>query len=1021
MLSQPPASRIRSLSGKGVIILRNCLRPVAAALWLLTAACFAAPNFTVQQWEAEHGLPQNTVTAVVQTRDGYLWLGTYSGLSRFDGVRFTVFDDSNTPGLASSRVTSLFEARDGTLWIGHETGGVTRYNQGKFQEVVLPSDWPGGKVQEIATDEAGDVWLLSAGGMLVRLRDGLVLTPETGSAANIASLARSPKGTIWVARSGRVSVLKGGRLTALGFTEIADNTAVMGIGASSSESVWIVGDGRIRKWTGDTWGEDRGLLPAGHVPAHKVVETRKGTLALGNSTRGCALLLPAESAPVIFNRASGFPSDWVVALCEDREGNLWAGTGGGGLAVIRRASFETVAPPDQWRGRAVLSVCATRDRSLWIGTEGAGLYQLFDGNWSNFSEKAGIVNPYVWSVAEDSRDGLWVGTWNSGLLLRRGDFFDRVDGIKGPIPHMTAILCSPRGGLWVGTGEGLMRYEGGTVTWFGQTNKPAHKDVRSVAEDNDGTIWFGTSGGGLGCLRADGTIRYFNRTDGLASDYVGCLKLEDDGTLWIGTLGGGLTRLRNGRFSVVNWKQGLPNGFICHIEDDGRGFYWMGSHGGIIRVNKAELNRCADGELKEVFFRTFGVTDGVPTLKCSDGLQPAGCRTMDGRLWFSTSRGLVTVMPREVESNLLPPPIVIETLHWNDQTIAAGPGHRPRIEIPPGRHRFEFRYTGLSFAGSDKMRFRYRLRGLDKEWVGAGNARAAYYSYVPPGNYTFEVEGCNSDGVWSQSAASVAFAIQPFFWQTWWFTAFSIAGSTAAAVAVGSFISRRRLRRKMARLEQQRAIEHERARIAHDIHDDLGAQLTRITMLSDSARDELADPESVAEDLTQIYNTARDATRAMDEIVWAVNPKHDTAESLASYLENFGFDFLDSAGIRCRLDFPGKLPPHRLTTEVRHNLFLAYKEALNNVVKHATATEVRITLGLQDGEMQLVVEDNGRGFVNGPANGAARASGRVADGNGLENMNRRVTEIGGTCGIHSEPGRGTKVIIRLKLPHLESS
>jgi signal transduction histidine kinase len=391
---------------------------------------------------------------------------------------------------------------------------------------------------------------------------------------------------------------------------------------------------------------------------------------------------------------------------------------------------------------------------------------------------------------------------------------------------------------------------------------------------------------------------------------------------------------------------------------------------------------------------------------------------VDGRLWFSTSRGLATVNPREVESNPLPPPVLIEAMYWNDQILSPEAGKTTPIEIPPGRHRFEFHYTGLSFIGPEKMRFKYRLRGIDKDWVNAVNTRSARYSYVPPGQYTFEVQGCNSDGVWNRNPAQVAFVVKPFYWQTMWFLSGAGGLCVAMAGAIGWFLTRQRMRRKLAQMKQQHAIEHERARIANDIHDDLGAQLTRITMLSDSARDETSDPAQVIDGLNQIYSTAREATRAMDEIVWAVNPKHDTIESLANYLEKFGFDYLDSATIRCRLDFPGCLPPRCLTTEMRHNLFLAYKEALHNVVKHADATEVRITFSIQNLELELTVEDNGKGFgLNNVENNVTsdRGTGRLATGHGLENMNRRVCSLGGTCQVQSDPGRGTKVIFRLKL------
>jgi signal transduction histidine kinase len=305
---------------------------------------------------------------------------------------------------------------------------------------------------------------------------------------------------------------------------------------------------------------------------------------------------------------------------------------------------------------------------------------------------------------------------------------------------------------------------------------------------------------------------------------------------------------------------------------------------------------------------------------------------------------------------------------------------------------------------------------LEKDWVDAGAKRVANYSFLPPGDYTFRVIACNNDGIWNETGVSLPFTLLPHFWQTWWFR---VLGGVLTAVAAGGtvwFDTRRRMRRKLERIERQRMIEQERARIAHDIHDDLGSQLTRITMLSESARSVVDDPKQAASDLNQIYDTAREATKAMDEIVWAVNPKHDTLESLASYLEKFALDFLGAAGIRCRLDMPLQSPVWQLTSDARHNLFLAYKEALNNVVKHSSSSEVRISLALEASAFELDIADNGCGFD--PQNLNAKTTndtGRLAAGHGLASMSQRLREIGGNCKIISAPGKGTKVKFQVAL------
>jgi signal transduction histidine kinase len=426
------------------------------------------------------------------------------------------------------------------------------------------------------------------------------------------------------------------------------------------------------------------------------------------------------------------------------------------------------------------------------------------------------------------------------------------------------------------------------------------------------------------------------------------------------------------------------------------------------------LNECADGKIPAVRFLSYGVNDGLPTIECSEGLQPAGGKTPDGRLWFPTSKGLAVVSPDELRINPLPPPMALEVMVVDGATVTnlAAP-----LRIPPGRNRLDFYYTALSLVAPEKVRFKYRIEGLENDWVDAGTKRQASYSFVPPGSYTFHVIACNNDGVWNETGESLAFTLLPHFWQTWWF---KVAGGLFIVVAASGLVwfeTRRRMRRRLEILERQQAVERERARIAKDIHDDLGASLTRITMLSQSMHEDAWIPAYVTQNLERIQDTARDLTRSMDEIVWAVNPKHDTLDSLAGYLSRYAHDFLSSAHVRCRLDFPLQLPVRLLTAEVRHNLFLAFKESLHNVVRHAAAGEVCVALKLEANQLVLMVADNGRGFDGGQtADGLPLKPGRLSPGNGLANLRRRLVEIQGRCEVHSQPGRGTTVTFTVPLP-----
>jgi signal transduction histidine kinase len=401
----------------------------------------------------------------------------------------------------------------------------------------------------------------------------------------------------------------------------------------------------------------------------------------------------------------------------------------------------------------------------------------------------------------------------------------------------------------------------------------------------------------------------------------------------------------------------------------------------------------------------------LPTLECSGNYQPSAWKSSNGRLWFATAKGVVSVDPTEPTVDYPLPTAVVEEVRVDQHELPWPPadspdrGHTSRWQITPGPHRLEFVYTGLSLSRPEQVRFRYRLEGLEHEWVDAGPQRSAHYSYLPPGDYRFVVSASLGDGRWSEAAASRSFTVLPHYSETWPFQVALGIGVIGIVAGAARYVTARRLQRKLERLELQRAIERDRGRIARDIHDDLGTGLTQITLLSELARREPA--QEMEAHLGQISDTARELTRTVDEIVWAVNPRQDTLDGLVTYSCQFAQEYLTMAGIQCRLDVPDRLPAVRLTADVRHNLFLAVKEALNNVVKHAAAREVWLRLIEDRGRITLVIEDDGRGF--GTPSGDVQGAAKTSSGEGLENLASRLATIGGRCSISSTPGRGTRI------------
>ena len=647
---------------------------------------------------------------------------------------------------------------------------------------------------------------------------------------------------------------------------------------------------------------------------------------------------------------------------------------------------------------------------FWVGTSGRGLYRI-EGD-APIQISLDHPQMYVHAIAATDDGSIWGGRsdslcqWKDGKLLRS---YGAESWLRGDVVE---CLCEDRrGGLWVGSRNGkLMHRSHEQFTAF--TNGLPSSRMTTMVQQQDGTLWIGFYGAGLGRLK-DGTFTLYGKAHGLKSSIIRTLLLDAEETVWVGTEGGGLSRLREGRFDTFTAEQGVANDTIVQILEDDAGYLWLGTHRGIYRIARRELNDLAAGRTSRVEQRVFDRSDGMDSAQCI-GAFGAGLKTRGGSLWFSTDRGIALINPKEQMEDVIPPlvhleEILVDNRLWhsratNSPSSRIGGDQPEPLRIPPGRRQIEFHYTGLNLAAPERVRFRYRLEGLDSDWVEAGARRVANYGYVPPGNYRFRVAAHGGNGVWSEADGSVALVVPRRYWQTWWFRLAVLAGFTVSVTAIVRYASFRRLRRQLRLVEQQAALQRERARIAKDIHDDLGANLTQIALLGELAQRDEGRPEKVAERLGTISATARQTIKALDEIVWAVNPRNDTLSHLVEYTGQFALDYLRLAGIRCRLDFPDNIPARELSTDLRHNLFLAAKEALTNIVRHARATEVWLRVNVTVCALELAIEDNGQGF-----DPAAEA----ADGDGLRNLRQRLAGMGDECQIESRPGAGTRVMLRL--------
>jgi len=991
-------------------------------------------EFDRRIWQHEHELPDNRVKAILQTRDGYLWIGTQRGLARFDGQKFTVFDHFNTPAMLADDCYALVEDRDGNLW--GAAWGITF--GGLFKRQADEFTWLG--------PESGVISVSYWCAICPRRRGGVVASPSDlwiyGSKADPHGLARfgpveqvraldegDEADTLWFCtENGLVRCDEAqSRFEFAPLGQHFERLPALALSRNPAGERWVVFTARdtipaepgTRAWL-TCFKDGRWLRPA-DLAQPDFHHGWQGFFIVPDDFG--ALWLPGVSNSVNrfnqgriqhFPRPHAQPRDYVLCAHSDREGNLWLGTEEGGLERWTPRKVITYTTEDGLADDHAWTVCEAQDGSVWLGTE-HGVTQIKEGRATRIPLPGLAAEDSVRALAQDGDGALWVGTIKTLLCLSNG----AISEVRFPgewfETKIRALLPAKAGGLWVGTVRGLTRLHNGQRTKYTKADGLGSNEVRALLEDRAGDLWVGTLGGGLS-RRHDGQFTTYSITNGLSSTNVWALLEDADGVLWVGT-DNGLNRFQDGRITRFGTDDGLPGRNLnCLLEDDS-GRLWISHDRGLYWVRKQEFEEVASGRRQRIRPVLYGESDGLLTTGFNGQKSfPAGCKTRDGRLWFPTARGFAAIDPSRARFDEVPPLTVIEQIRANGETILGnGPLDRPgtngrpvavsgaaTLRVPPGGGRvLEIRYTANTFIAADKARFKYRLRGFEDRWVEAGTRREVYFNGLRPGDYEFEVIACNHHGVWQERGATIALELVPFYYQTWWFStsyAFGAVGLVALFVAW-----RVREVRKLQQLEHLKVLSEQRKQIARDIHDDLGASLTHILQLSSEPNASPLQPSTAPPQHQQIAALAGEAVENINEIVWATNPRYDTLLDLVAYLREFAAQFFAAASVPVRFEFPETVPPRRVTGAFRRHLLLLVKEALRNIVKHSGAHEVCMGLALSDGALELSITDDGRGF--GELNGNNGGHG----GNGLINMRQRAAELNGSLTIESEPGKGTQI------------
>ena len=949
------------------------IRGIAGALAAIAVMFAAQPGYSLepttplanlnrQSWGMENGLPQNTVQALAQTSDGFLWLGTEVGLVRFDGVGFTLIDEHSRPALPSSDVQCLLAASDGSLWIG-TSDGLARMKDGKIVHFTAADGLPANDVESLSQGPSGAIVARTSGGP-AEVHGDKSFAIQAMEEPEVEAQDLLPGAQFRVGLSDGIKV--------------AGNKTTMVVSQpGKAELHWTVGK----------------ELPGSRIQT--MIADREGVLWIG--TNGGLVRYAGgklEKLPVTDSLASAS----VLALIEDHEGNLWAGTESNGLQILRDQRFQTLTTREGLPSDNTTTVVQDSTGMLWIGTAGNGVTAIKPGTTQparTYSVRNGLLSDVILSLAPAANGDLWVGTADGLNRIRYGvvSSFTSADGLADDF--IRSLLADADGSLWIGTRRGLTHWtKPGDLSAPMQTYTTANglgsNMVGAMIRDRNGDLWIATFAG-LSRMH-EGKVTNYTTANGLPSNVVTALLTKGNAVV-IGTQDRGWNLWNGSRFMSVPGNS--PEHAAIHaILDDGKGHLWFATGNGLARCDLTEdSGTCRD-------WMEFGAGDGLRSRETAVNSHPSAWRALDGHLWFATPKGLVEVDPAKFPVNTVAPPVAIErfAVDDTDQSLQAS-----GLKVPAGHNHFEFEYAGLSFVAPQKVRYRYMLEGFDHGWTDAGGRHTAYYTNIPPGHYTFRVQAANNDGVWNQQGDGLQFELRPHFYQTIWF--YLLLGLAAIGLVLLS------LRLRLVHAEREfRAVLGERNRIAREIHDTLAQGYVGISVQLEVLH-ELLRQHRISAAVAQLDFTRGYVSEGLSEArqsIWALRSQDSNEATLPIRLRRL-VEASGGHGLDAQFSIYGAYRPLPPGTE--SEILRVAQEAVHNVKKHAEAASVKVQLEYSRNEIALEVRDDGRGF-EASRNGAPLDS--PAGHYGLTGMRERAAAIGGTLEVTSARGAGTTV--RLSAP-----
>jgi len=973
------------------LLLLVALLPWAFLCPLLSAGT-VTNDYHWRVWTTDEGLPHNSLTSITQDANGYLWFASLGGLVRFDGVNFKktdlprpyrprgynirlltkdrdgslLFEPTGqqilrwqdgrleqhpiTPALEGRQVRELFPAPDGALWVGFPDGRLGRWTPGGMQwfDTAVDASLPRERAT-FAIDAKGELWI-SFNDFFGVYREGK-LVPSTLAIHNPQLISPDPNGNIWICEADRLSILQGDQLTVLA-DEVPWEQAtaeLRHLSISRSGTAWISA-GRLGLWC---WSE--------------------GTL-----------------------RQVEIPFPIVNYATEDQEGSIWVSSDGNGLGQLRPKHYTRYDRTAGLRQQVSNAVLCRDDGTTWLANNRGGV-ALVEGEKATPLDTSADGDPLLASTLCFDLDG---SLWFAGRdgLYRSAPPYTTAERLPSPGRDITLLHTARDGRIWFASFAGQFGYfEEGAPVFMTEQDGYHGQSLRSLAETSRGEIWAGSYTGDLFHYHA-GKLDYQNIGRPVHSLYA-----DAEGRLWMATVEGLMVQMED-NFVLLTEAEGLADSLIALIAEDHHGNMWFGALSGLYYIKKEALLAVAAGEREQVVSYSVGKDQGLSGMTFLINYFPSVQTGTDGRLWFATSDGVIAIDPDTTLATPATPVVYVDDVQVNGQpqNIAAG-----KISVLPGQQRIEVEFSIPNFSDPRNVIVRHRLEGADPEWIETGADRSISYSGLAPGSYRLLVAAGIGPDSWASEPAVVFLEVLPAWWQTLWFR---LGGALAAALLL-IFIVRKwsqyHLRQRLQRLERDQALERERARIARDLHDDLGGRLTALQLLA--ARLGKLSGRERDSGLNQLAERARRLNSDVHSIVWLITPRDSSLRNLVEFLRRYTLELFKNTPIECTVDDPSRIPAHPISPDVQHNVFFAAKEALTNILKHAHATDVAVNFGVDNGTFYCAIRDNDNGI---PADAIT-----VNLGNGLANMKTRMHEIKGDLQCSTPSTGGTLIQLRLPLPH----